>query len=86
VFFEFSKNLRLNQIKISETLFKTGNEINETLVQHTWCTCAYGKTLEAVLVVDSWDSSAVSDWGSNLRKIQSEIHLEVYLISGGWSE
>jgi hypothetical protein len=62
VFFEFSRNLRLNQIKISETLFKTGNGINETLVQHTQGTCADGKTLEAVLMLDSWDSSAVSDW------------------------
>jgi hypothetical protein len=58
-------------------------KVLETLVQHTQGTCADGKTLEAVLVVDSWDSSAVSDWGSNLRKIRSEIHLEVYLISGG---
>jgi hypothetical protein len=83
VFFEFSRKQRLNQIKISETTFKTGNGINETLVQHTQGTCSDGKTLESVLVVDSWDSSAVSDWGSNLRKIQSEIHLEAYLISGG---
>jgi hypothetical protein len=54
----------------------------EKLVQHMQGTCA-GVTLYAVLIVDSWDGNAASEWTSNLERIKTEAHLEVYLMVGG---
>ncbi len=55
----------------------------EKLVQHMQGVCAHGQTRHAVLVVDSWDSKAASEWSGNLREIHAEAHLEVYLVTGG---
>jgi len=55
----------------------------EKLVQHMQGSCAHGQTRCAVMVVDSWDSKAASEWAENLREIQSKAQLEVYLVTGG---
>ena len=55
----------------------------EKLVQHMQGSCGHGQTRHAVLVVDSWDSKAASEWSGNLREIQNQAHLEVYLLAGG---
>lgn len=54
----------------------------EKLVQHMQGHCAR-KTRAAILIVDSWDADAMADWKHNLWRIQSEAHLEVYMVNGG---
>jgi len=55
----------------------------EKLVQHMQGSCAHGQTQHAVLVVDSWDSKAASEWTGNFREIHTQAHLEVFLVTGG---
>jgi len=54
----------------------------EKLIQHMQGACARS-TRYALLVVDSWDGEAISEWEWNIKEIQQYAHLEVYLISGG---
>ena len=54
----------------------------EKLVQHMQGSCL-GITRHAVVVVDSWDAEAASEWMANLKRIQSETDFGVYLVAGG---
>jgi hypothetical protein len=54
----------------------------EKLVQHMQGYCAE-RTHVAILIVDSWDADAVSDWKHNLTRIQSEAQLEIFMVNGG---
>ena len=55
----------------------------EKVVQHMQGSCSPRVTRNAVLVVDSWDAQAVSEWIYNLNRIESEVHFEIYLVAAG---
>jgi len=53
----------------------------EKIVQHIQGKCM-NRTRVAILVTDSWDSSASHEWEANLQQIANTIHFEIYLIAG----
>ena len=53
----------------------------EKLVQHMQGSCE-GITQEAALIVDSWDAEAAGEWRANLKRIENQAHLEIYLVAG----
>lgn len=53
----------------------------EKIVQHMQGLCSQ-KTRDAVFITDGWDTSAFDEWRANLEVINSNAHLEIYLITG----
>lgn len=52
----------------------------EKVVQHMQGSCI-NKTYHAILITDSWDSSASYEWRSNLQQIDNFACFEIYLIA-----
>jgi hypothetical protein len=54
--------------------------ILKVLVQHLQGSCR-GKTIEAVLITDTWERSIYEEWEHNLEAIkEAGVYLEIYLI------
>lgn len=57
------------------------NKALAKIIQHMQGTCI-GITKRAVLLTDSWDHAAYDEWRANLRNINANAQLEVYLMTG----